>query len=254
MAEKKFRVDINLQGNEIKNFGIHNVDPESVVSPFEGQEVYFEGKIYYYDGEKWTENGDASDIKAVADDLSAYKTSNDAAVASKVAQSDYDTKVAELEAADTAEAEARQAVADDLSAYKTSNDAAVASKVAQSDYDTKVAELEAADTALDEAKADKATTLAGYNISDAYTKTEVDNLISGRKQVVSCPAITASGSQFTWSITNNIGADAIVSIYEGSDEVIADVNVTASTITIKFNETSALSSISAGQFKAIIMG
>ena len=487
MAEKKFRVDINLQGNEIKNFGIHNVDPESVVSPFEGQEVYFEGKIYYYDGEKWSENGDASDIKAVADDLSAYKTSNDAAVASKVAQSDYDTKVAELEAADTAEAEARQAVADDLSAYKTSNDAAVAlkandnsvvhlsgaesiddiktftsspiiptvadltdstqkaastafvaskvadytydkatidnkiaekdslpsqagnagkflttdgtdaswkdlpeytitkdaqaetgyahtyhltkdgvnvgasinipkdmvvesgtvetctqdnvpvegykngdkyidlvlanaseshlyilvsdlidvytgstyiditnnvislkyndlktqltsdlqdtfyteteidgfvgnletaigTKVAQSDYDTKVAELEAADTALDEAKADKATTLAGYNISDAYTKTEVDNLISGRKQVVSCPAITASGSQFTWSITNNIGADAIVSIYEGSDEVIADVNVTASTITIKFNETSALSSISAGQFKAVIMG
>jgi len=130
----------------------------------------------------------------------------------------------------------------------------IATKVAQSDYDTKIAELEDADDALDLAKADKATTLAGYNISDAYTKTEIDNMLSAKKQVVSCPALTASGSQFTWSFNNTVGEDAIVTIYESGVEVIADVSVTASTITVKFNETSELPSITAGQFKAVVLG
>lgn len=130
----------------------------------------------------------------------------------------------------------------------------IATKVAQSDYDTKIAELEAADDALDLAKADKATTLAGYNISDAYTKIEIDNMLSAKKQVVSCPALTASGSQFTWSFNNTVGEDAVVTIYESGVEVIADVSVTASTITVKFNETSELPSITAGQFKAVVLG
>lgn len=124
----------------------------------------------------------------------------------------------------------------------------------ESEIDTKVSALEAADTALDTAKADKATTLAGYGITDAYTKTEVDNIISGKKQVVSCPALSASGSQFTWSINNTVGADAIVTVYESGVEVITDVTVTASTITIKMNQTEDLQTISAGQFKAVILG
>ena len=130
----------------------------------------------------------------------------------------------------------------------------IATKVAQSDYDTKIAELEAADDALDLAKADKATTLAGYNISDAYTKTEIDNMISAKKQVVSCPALTAVGSQFTWTFNNTVGADAIVTLYESGVEVVADVEVSASTITIKFNETPSLQTITAGQFKAVVLG
>ena len=234
-------------------------------------------------------------------------------------------------------------------------DTIAGTKVAQSAYDTKVAELEAADTALDTAKADKATTLAGYGITDAYTKTEVDTkdatkvdkelsdshgtakifnevdgggvqydsaassgdtvfvgvhgdssvgefvsiyakdksdstntkrvlvktdgayylksnsitttaaneiatkgdidaAISSTKQVVSCPALTASGSQFTWTISNTVGADAVVSVYESGVEVIADVTVTASTITVKFNQTADLQSVTAGQFKAVILG
>lgn len=124
----------------------------------------------------------------------------------------------------------------------------------ETEVDGFVSTLEAADSALDSAKADKATTLAGYNISDAYTKTEVDALISGTKQVATCPALTASGSQFTWTINNSIGADAVVSVYESGVEVMADVAVTASTITIKFNETAELSTITAGQFKAVILG
>lgn len=124
----------------------------------------------------------------------------------------------------------------------------------ESEIDTKVSALEASDTALDQAKADKATTLAGYGITDAYTKTEIDSIISGKKQVESCPALTASGNQFTWTINNTVGADAMVSIYESGVEVIADVTITASTVTIKMNQTEDLQSITAGQFKAVILG
>lgn len=124
----------------------------------------------------------------------------------------------------------------------------------ETEVDGFVSTLEAADTALDQAKADKATTLAGYGITDAYTKSEVDSIISGKKQVVSCPALTASGSQFTWTFNNTVGADAIVSIYESGVEVIADVTITASTITVKFNQTSELETITSGQFKAVILG
>ena len=124
----------------------------------------------------------------------------------------------------------------------------------ETEVDGFVTTLEAADTALDTAKADKATTLAGYGITDAYTKTEVDSIISGKKQVVSCPALTASGSQFTWTFSNTVGADAVVSVYESGAEVIADVTVTASTITITMNQTADLQSITAGQFKAVVLG
>lgn len=124
----------------------------------------------------------------------------------------------------------------------------------ETEVDGFVSTLEAADTALDQAKADKATTLAGYNISDAYTKTEIDNMISAKKQVVSCPALSPVGSQFTWTFNNTVGDDAIVTLYESGVEVIADVEVSASTITIKFNETPSLQTITAGQFKAVVLG
>ena len=112
------------------------------------------------------------------------------------------------------------------------------------------------DTLLD-GKADNATTLAGYGITDAYTKTEVDNLISAKKQVELSPALTASGNQFTWTFNNTVGEDASVTIREvngSNNDVIANVTVTASTITIKMNQTSDLQTISAGQFKAIVLG
>lgn len=124
----------------------------------------------------------------------------------------------------------------------------------ESEIDTTVSGIEDEIDALDSAKADKATTIAGYNISDAYTKTEIDSMLSAKKQVVSCPALTASGSQFTWTINNTVGADAIVSIYESGEEVKADITVASSTITIKMNQTADLQSITAGQFKAVILG
>lgn len=124
----------------------------------------------------------------------------------------------------------------------------------ESEIDTTVSGIEDEIDALDLSKADKATTIAGYNITDAYTKTEIDSMLSAKKQVVSCPALTASGSQFTWTINNTVGADAVVSIYESGEEVKADVTVASSTITIKMNQTADLQSITAGQFKAVILG
>lgn len=71
----------------------------------------------------------------------------------------------------------------------------------------------------DTSKADKATTLAGYGITDAYTKTEVDDLIStvfrfkGTKATVAdLPAsgnvvgdvwhVTADDSEYVWTTSN----------------------------------------------------
>lgn len=417
MAEKEYTVDINLHGNEIKNFAIHNVNPESVQNPVDGQEVYFEGKIYVYNADipAWIEQGTASSIAQVASDLASEVTrattaestlqtninneatareNADVALGERIdaekaralaAEADLQQQIAEKDSlpernagtagkfltndgtdaswavlpeytiTKDAQAETGYAhtyhltkdgvnvgasinipkdmvvesgtvetctqddapvvgykvgdkyidlvlanssqshlyilVSDLIDVYQGSTyiditnntislkysdletklqdtfyteseinnivdglEASIATKVAQSDYDAKIAELEAADDALEQAKADKATTLAGYNISDAYTKTEIDNMLSAKKQVVSCPALTASGSQFIWTFNNTVGEDAIVTIYESGVEVIADVTVTASTITIKMNETAELSSISAGQFKAVVLG
>lgn len=417
MAEKIYRADINLKNNEIKNFAVHNIDPETVVNPVDGQEVYFEGKLFVYDANitAWVEQGTASSIAQVASDLASEVTrattaestlqtninneatarenadvalgeridaeearalaaeadlqqqiaekdslpernagtagkflTNDGTDASWAALPEYTiTKDAQAETgyahtyhltkdgvnvgasinipkdmvvesgtvetctqddvpvvgykvgdkyidlvlANSSQSHLYILVSDLIDVYQGSTyiditnntislkysdletklqdtfyteseinnivdglEASIATKVAQSDYNAKIAELEAADDALDSAKADKATTLAGYNISDAYTKTEIDNMLSAKKQVVSCPSLTASGSQFTWSFNNTVGEDAVVTIYESGVEVIADVSVTASTITIKMNETAELPSISAGQFKAVILG
>ena len=81
--------------------------------------------------------------------------------------------------------------------------------------------------------------------------------LAAKKQVVLCPALTASGHKFTWTFNNTVGEDAVVTIREVNgtqNDVIANVDVTAQTITIKMNQTNDLQSISAGQFKAIVMG
>ena len=45
-----------------------------------------------------------------------------------------------------------------------------------------------------DSKADKATTLAGYGITDAYTKTETDNLLSDKANISSLAAVATSGN------------------------------------------------------------
>ena len=75
-----------------------------------------------------------------------------------------------------------------------------------------------------------------------------------RKLTVSNPALTVSSGVCTWSISNTIGtADVIVSVKEAStgNEVGVDVTYGASTITIKMN---SASNISAGIYKAVVIG
>lgn len=74
----------------------------------------------------------------------------------------------------------------------TENNVLIRSKDSSGNYNlfypvTKLANVDGLDEVLSE-KADKATTVSGYGITDAYTKTEVDEKISG---------IEAGGSQIT---------------------------------------------------------
>ena len=67
-------------------------------------------------------------------------------------------------------------------------------------------------------------------------------------------ALTASGGQCTWTISNTLAtADVEVHVYEAStnSEVFTDVTVGSSTITIKINSSS---NISADTYRAVIIG
>ena len=68
------------------------------------------------------------------------------------------------------------------------------------------------------------------------------------------PALTVSGGQCTWTITNSIGtADVICSVREVSsgDEVYPEILYAANNITIKIN---ASANIASGTYRAIIIG
>ena len=67
-------------------------------------------------------------------------------------------------------------------------------------------------------------------------------------------ALTPSSGVATWAITNSIGsADVLVQIFRVSDncQVMAEVAVTAATITVKMN---AGADIAAGTYKAVVIG
>ena len=67
------------------------------------------------------------------------------------------------------------------------------------------------------------------------------------------PALTPASGVATWEITNTLGkADVVVFVKDADgNEVFTDVNVGASTITIKFN---AASAVDADSFKATVIG
>lgn len=67
------------------------------------------------------------------------------------------------------------------------------------DLDSRTKTLENNYTTLSNNKADKATTLAGYSISDAYTKTEIDNSLYNK----AAKATTLSGYGITNAYTKN---------------------------------------------------
>lgn len=89
-------------------------------------------------------------------------------------------------------------------------------------------------------------TLASTDLTDSSSL--------ARKVVVASPSLTPSNGLCTWSITNSLGnADVMVQLKETAtnEVVIADIVVTASTITVKIVSTTT---ISAGAYRATIIG
>ena len=144
----------------------------------------------------------------------------------KVAQTAYDTKMSDLDSADTALG-SRAAALETAVNDSTTGLAAVNTKVGALDTayqaaDTQIrTDFAAADTALKtelntaiDEKAKKATDLAGYGITDAYTKTAADEKIT---------AATADMATKT-QVTADIGTakTALESAYQAADTALSD--------------------------------
>ena len=159
-------------------------------------------------------------------DFAAADTTLQNNIDAKVAQAAYDTKMSDLDSADTALG-SRAAALETAVNDSTTGLAAVNTKVGALDTayqaaDTQIrTDFAAADTALKtelntaiDEKAKKATDLAGYGITDAYTKTAADEKIT---------AATADMATKT-QVTADIGTAkaALESAYQAADTALSD--------------------------------
>ena len=159
-------------------------------------------------------------------DFAAADTTLQNNIDAKVAQAAYDTKMSDLDSADTALG-SRAAALETAVNDSTTGLAAVNAKVGALDTayqaaDTQIrTDFAAADTALKtelntaiDEKAKKATDLAGYGITDAYTKTAADEKIT---------AATADMATKT-QVTADIGTakTALESAYQAADTALSD--------------------------------
>ena len=159
-------------------------------------------------------------------DFAAADTTLQNNIDAKVAQAAYDTKMSDLDSADTALG-SRAAALETAVNDSTTGLAAVNTKVGALDTayqaaDTQIrTDFAAADTALKtelntaiDEKAKKATDLAGYGITDAYTKTAADEKIT---------AATADMATKT-QVTADIGTakTALESAYQAADTALSN--------------------------------
>ena len=159
-------------------------------------------------------------------DFAAADTTLQNNIDAKVAQTAYDTKMSDLDSANTALG-SRAAALETAVNDSTTGLAAVNTKVGALDTayqaaDTQIrTDFAAADTALKtelntaiDEKAKKATDLAGYGITDAYTKTAADEKIT---------AATADMATKT-QVTADIGTakTALESAYQAADTALSD--------------------------------
>ena len=164
--------------------------------------------------------------KQIRTDFAAADTTLQNNIDAKVAQTAYDTKMSDLDSADTALG-SRAAALETAVNDSTTGLAAVNTKVGALDTayqaaDTQIrTDFAAADTALKtelntaiDEKAKKATDLAGYGITDAYTKTAADEKIT---------AATADMATKT-QVTADIGTakTALESAYQAADTALSD--------------------------------
>ena len=159
-------------------------------------------------------------------DFAAADTTLQNNIDAKVAQTAYDTKMSDLDSADTALG-SRAAALETAVNDSTTGLAAVNTKVGALDTayqaaDTQIrTDFAAADnalktelnTAIDE-KAKKATDLAGYGITDAYTKNDAD------AKITAATADMATKTQLTADI--GIAKTALESAYQAADTALSD--------------------------------
>ena len=159
-------------------------------------------------------------------DFAAADTTLQNNIDAKVAQTAYDTKMSDLDSADTALG-SRAAAFETAVNDSTTGLAAVNTKVGALDTayqaaDTQIrTDFAAADTALKtelntaiDEKAKKATDLAGYGITDAYTKTAAD------EKITAATADMATKTQVTADI--GIAKTALESAYQAADTALSD--------------------------------
>ena len=159
-------------------------------------------------------------------DFAAADTTLQNNIDAKVAQTAYDTKMSDLDSADTALG-SRAAALETAVNDSTTGLAAVNAKVGALDTayqaaDTQIrTDFAAADTALKtelntaiDEKAKKATDLAGYGITDAYTKTAAD------EKITAATADMATKTQVTADI--GIAKTALESAYQAADTALSD--------------------------------
>ena len=159
-------------------------------------------------------------------DFAAADTTLQNNIDAKVAQTAYDTKMSDLDSADTALG-SRAAALETAVNDSTTGLAAVNTKVGALDTayqaaDTQIrTDFAAADTALKtelntaiDEKAKKATDLAGYGITDAYTKTAAD------EKITAATADMATKTQLTADI--GTAKTALESAYQAADTALSD--------------------------------
>lgn len=113
----------------------------------------------------------------------------------------------------------------------------------------------AADTTVTQSSTNLVTSGAVYTAIQDISGSSV------KKKSITNPALTASGGSFTWSITaaNALGtADVMVTVYNVStgEKVIPEIVVNQSTgaVTITINDTNSVSTLTAGTYRAVIIG
>ena len=159
-------------------------------------------------------------------DFAAADTTLQNNIDAKVAQAANDTKMSDLDSADTALG-SRAAALETAVNDSTTGLAAVNAKVGALDTAYQAADTQirtdfvAADTALKtelntaiDEKAKKATDLAGYGITDAYTKTAAD------EKITAATADMATKTQVTADI--GIAKTALESAYQAADTALSD--------------------------------
>ena len=109
------------------------------------------------------------------------------------------------------------------------------------------------------------------NAQDAATKNYVDSAIADvtggavKKRVANNPALTASGGQFTWTISAGTAStnapqtpDMTIIVYENgtpNKQVVPDIEIASTgAVTIKINDTSGAGTLAANTYRAVMIG